>query len=506
MESAQAYSGIFSPTEFPGGGHLIIAGERSWLKLVAKNDVSIGAKEFQDFHGLLADGRKASVLQSIWRGSKYPSSKQAPYEINFFPHYVVLGKSHIRTNDTIISAIHYSFENAHCLVSGNETFRSLYPTREEAQTLLEAEHRRMEEMAKKYGWGTKPFAPEISEHPHLLYYSGAWEIASAAADIGTVSLHNRPSFNSGSSEGIWIKNEVSVTFRFHELKALPETTRALTRLHKFFELVLGRRQRLLRIELETTHAEKRADNEPAFPWHELHWSYCNEGFQGETRPTSLLNVAIRPDSQPEQFSTVVSAWLNTATEMGEARGRFATAFFRGSYDVDRLVGAANMFDLLPESHTPKARDVDPVTRDAVESCRKIFEELPHDFVRQEVLSALGRVGKSSLRDKVLHRAKLIQSHVPDRFEGIELPCIQAVKCRNHFVHGSGAEFDYRQHFGAFAFLTNTLEFVFAISDLIDLGWSFANWRENGFSIGDTELADYVINYSHDLASLKALLQ
>ncbi|RZT99022.1 hypothetical protein EV681_0803 [Advenella incenata] len=32
-------------------------------------------------------------------------------------------------------------------------------------------------------------------------------------------------------------------------------------------------------------------------------------------------------------------------------------------------------------------------------------------------------------------------------------------------------FDYKKHLREFTFITNTLEFVFAASDLLDLGWT-----------------------------------
>ncbi len=70
---------------------------------------------------------------------------------------------------------------------------------------------------------------------------------------------------------------------------------------------------------------------------------------------------------------------------------------------------------------------------------------------------------------------------------------------NHFVHGSEAEFDYVQHFGPFAFLVNTLEFVFAVADLTELGWSFQNWREHRPGLS-TEFGAYVTNYKNSLAS------
>jgi len=189
--------------------------------------------------------------------------------------------------------------------------------------------------------------------------------------------------------------------------------------------------------------------------------------------------------------------------MSEARGRFATAFY-GSYSIDRIVGAANMFDLLPDSRAPKTKEIELEAKTAIEKSRAIFKALPDTYARQSALSALASVGRASLRDKVLYCAKTVQLASGNRFHDIELPCTQAVLCRNHFVHGSRAEFNYVQQFGSFAFLVNTLEFVFAFSDLIELGWNFEEWRKDGAGLNN-EFGAYLFAYDRSLTELKGLL-
>lgn len=54
---------------------------------------------------------------------------------------------------------------------------------------------------------------------------------------------------------------------------------------------------------------------------------------------------------------------------------------------------------------------------------------------------------------------------------------QAVKCRNHFVHGPGDNgFKYAVVEPHTIFLTETLEFVFAAAELIECGWAGSAWR------------------------------
>jgi hypothetical protein len=109
----------------------------------------------------------------------------------------------------------------------------------------------------------------------------------------------------------------------------------------------------------------------------------------------------------------------------------------------------------------------------------------------------------SLRDKVRHRADKVMATVGDKFPDLYLPCNHAVLARNHYVHGSLASFDYQEHFTEFAFLTDTLEFVFAVSDLLDLGWDFKSWMGEGTSM--THACTYMINYPENMRRINALV-
>ena len=228
------------------------------------------------------------------------------------------------------------------------------------------------------------------------------------------------------------------------------------------------------------------------------------GFPGETPPTqisdALLNVAVHK----AEFSRVLSGWLDGAKSMGGARSRIANSFHSGSYGVDRIVGSANAFDVLPKTHVPSRVEVDRPTREAVKDCRERFKALPESFARQSVLSALGRIGKPSLRDKICHRAAIVGEADPQRFSELHIPCTHAVLCRNHFVHGSEGAFDYWDEFNAFAFLVDTLEFVFAASDLIELGWDYKAWRDKCPSLSHS-FGAYVSTYDMNLRRLKELI-
>ena len=417
------------------------------------------------------------------------------------PNYVVVGEEFICSNEPVIRAVRYHFENVANLLRGQKSFQSLNVGTDDVRRLLEADHQRSEKIAEKHGWPKRPFEPEIGEHPHVLYFSGVWEIIASDTQLGRISLTNRTSSGMGTAAGIGFDNEVTANLEFVEPKTLGAAIRALYTLHGLFELCLGRRQRYRWIELELTHRTKDEEhdlNQRA----RLYWSMCNERVEHDSR-ASFGDILLAPVRRPEEFAKVAAGWMNSAEIMGEPRERFGTAFF-GRYGINRIVGAANMFDLLPESRAPKKKEPDALLKSAVDQCRKIFAALPDSVAKQSVLTSLGRVGTASLPDKVRHRADKIMTVVGDKFPDLYVPCKHAVLARNHYVHGSDASFDYQEHFTEFAFITDTLEFVFAISDLLDLGWDLKSWMDEGTSMMHA-FGVYIINYPENMRRLKALV-
>ena len=81
---------------------------------------------------------------------------------------------------------------------------------------------------------------------------------------------------------------------------------------------------------------------------------------------------------------------------------------------------------------------------------------------------------------------------------------QHVNCRNFYVHGSDGSFDYNANFDAVTFFTQTLEFVFAASDLVDAGWDITGWSKTSTTMSHP-FARYRVNYKTELEELKILL-
>jgi hypothetical protein len=75
---------------------------------------------------------------------------------------------------------------------------------------------------------------------------------------------------------------------------------------------------------------------------------------------------------------------------------------------------------------------------------------------------------------------------------------------NYYMHGGDAHFDYQQHFDVFVFLTETLEFIFAASELVECGWDIRSWKASRSGITNP-IGHYLINYRPLLAMLKTAM-
>jgi hypothetical protein len=235
---------------------------------------------------------------------------------------------------------------------------------------------------------------------------------------------------------------------------------------RYLGMLVGRPQNLLKLSLRVESDLERS------VFFEVYWSMPPKREplheDGKPHPSDVLLDAVR---QPEGFSRVLENWLDRQHAWHDARLRFSNSLAEQQrYGIDRLIGSANMFDILPSSAVPPDVQLVEELKEAKEAAREIFAHLPQSPERDSILGALGRIGKSSLKQKIRHRAQRLIGVAGERFPELLTVTDEAVNCRNHYVHGSAPRFDYNRNFDIVAFFIDTLEFVFATSDLIEAGW------------------------------------
>ncbi len=502
MNDYSEYNGVFVPNIDGLIGHLVISGEKSFVKLVGGGVHGFGTHTNANIYGTTSDGKKVSLIDCVLKEiSNHHSHGGVQSEATFFPNFITIGDEFVNPDEETIAEVRYCFDNADKMISYTGTFREIDVSVDRVRDLLEEDYRTHQESARQYGWPEFSFEPEIGEYPKILLYSGRWEIMSSNVDIGRISLVNNTSHGFGDARGIGFKNKVIAIIEFLEPKNIYNTVHNISALHSLLELNLGGRQSYRSIDLvfpDSGNVEGESRRKSV----RLQWVLCNERVKNKSSARSF-DVLCDPNRNPDEFARIVAGWMNSDADMRGPRNRFSVAF-NSRYGIDRIVGAANMFDLLPLYCVPKKVEQSAETKAAVDQCRRIFRDLPDSFARQSVLSALGRVGTASLRDKVLYRTKKLVELSFGRLVGIEIPCNHAIIARNYYVHGSDSSFDYEDNFVEFAFLTDTLEFVFAISDLIDLGWDFGAWVSRQSTLSHPFYM-YVHCFPENMSRLTALI-
>ena len=273
-------------------------------------------------------------------------------------------------------------------------------------------------------------------------------------------------------------------------------------MHRFFELLIGRPQNIQELWVQLPDI---GEEMPCYL--DVYWTNPpSRDTRHESPRPHPTDVLLSPISEPPSFCSVMAAWFALDSARHSARIRFSEAFAQQRYyPRDRIVGAANMFDILPNDAAPAVADIAPEVQTAKEKSRELFRSLAPSLEREALLQALGRIGRSSLKHKIRHRAKPIIAVIGHRLPDLELAIDEAVNCRNYFVHGGRSSFSYDEEFGTVVFLNDTLEFVFAASDLIDAGWKISNWGRGGSALSHPYAA-YRHNYELNIRTLRALVK
>ncbi len=465
-------------------GTLSLNGEDSVLHLWTNYPVNIDSDSLdgKTITGVLDNQKKASLIDCIVIQEQHLHGKGGVSQhYKLFPHFVVLGHRHYSKSEKAISRASFVIDDAMALFHDRTSFGTVRIPPD-----------RTDELASLDIFGKMPFE---GNSPVLAYWTGKEEIFSADTIIGKISACNRPTIAvGGHPSGASIKNEIVVNIEFSNSLNVREMDVEIRKVLRLFHSVLGRPQNLL--ELKITETETSCPESSAV-YLNMYPNYPRgTGIREPDFRDILINAAVDPDG----FSQLLSAWLKKEQMRGTARISFTTGWARGrSYDADRMVRAANMFDLLPSEALPPDTVFQDSLDAAIQKSRKIFKELPQSTKRGEILGYLGRLKKPSLKEKIRYRSSLISNLIGSGMPNIDAVTDAAVDLRNIYVHGgilANSRITRLQEF--MFFLTDTLEFVFCTSDLFESGWDIETWHAKPKGAGHP-FADYLRSYSENLA-------
>ena len=473
----------------PVFGELTVAEEDSQLSLQDEL-CQIEGPSKSHVTGVLHDGTKVTLIRLVSneQSTRMTEGGLRHRFVRMFPHFILEGLVHLDPLEENIHQISFGLEHGSALFYDIDAFGSVDDGKP-IMDLIASTHKSTRKI-------------EIGEYPSVVYFNGKVKILETDTALGRMSVGHNPSWSVGGPEGISIKDFITVRLDFTAPIKFDEAINRLVRLLRFLELVIGRPQGLLRLTLKLHHPTDDVRLN-------IHWchgpgrsSYKHVDSQGP-QPGDILLDAIR---RPEEFVEVARNWLESDFERRDARQRFDAVFAeQRTFDEDRIISAANMFDLLPASAVPSSVPLTDDIAQAKRIAKKAFRNLPLSIERDSMLSALGRLGDATLKHKVKHRAELILSKVPPtRFPKLTTVLEAAVDCRNHYVHGSRSVINYRLNFDLVVFLTSTLEFVFGAAELIEAGWDINAFIAKGSSMTHP-YGSYLVSYKRGLAFFELII-
>ena len=469
-------------------GELTLASSKSTLYLRSKEYFDARTNSGQSITGVLHDLTKVTMIECIRLDSGSSGLENDRYHFaTLFPHYVVQGEHYLDPSKELVTEVHFGLDDASTLFSDFDAFGSLIDARPLIGQVASANN--------------PDRSPEIGENPEILYFTGKREIFSADTILGRVSASHNPSHTLGGPDGVRLENQIFVSIVFDRPKTFDSAITDTVTLLRYLELLIGRPQNLLDLFLTMKSDSERAASLQVF------WSMKPGRISGnDGQIPHATDILVDAVNQPEEFSLLLKSWLDRTVCWRDARHRFAASFSdQNEYGIDRLVKSANMFDILPDSAVPLETILSEDVKRASAECRAIFKSLPHGPERDSILGALGRLTKNTLKQKIRHRGQFVLKSMANEFPELFTVTDEAVNCRNYYVHGNDPKFDYGDSSFPLAFLTDTLEFVFATSDLIESGWDIKAWSKKS-SVLAHPFSRYRLDYTENLRNLKSLLE
>jgi hypothetical protein len=486
-EHAQIQATFHLPDDREAIGQLLVNGPNSRLKLTSRSTLP-DLRKIQHLCGTTLDLQKVTCIDCL------PLSQNSPFNVNrgtyycaeVFPHFVAVGNEHIDPDFASVYSISFTVDDLSSLFHDFVAFGRVT----DAMPLMDSV---LSEI--RQNWPV-----EAGEYPEIVYFTGKQKIIEIETDIGKFSIIHRPSTSIGSPDGIYFKNRMLVSLELDSPITFRESIKRIIVIAQFLSMIAGCEQCAHNIQLQTAAPEGKAWPPLSIYWsyaYGIHWS--NDSYSS---PNSN-DVPLDPIRRPEEFSNVLKNWVSRQETWQTSRFRYINCLSKGGYyDVDRLVAAANMFDLLPEEAVPLPEKLPGDLAQALKECKGIMKALPVSPDRNRALSDLGRIGKPSLTKKALHRTNMVMESCGCEFKDLNCVIHKAVQCRNYFVHGS--PFDFNAFSKFVPFFTDALEFVFAASDLIEAGWDIKRWGGEPHSNGHP-FARFKATYNNTFAQFKPLI-
>lgn len=435
-------------------GELILSGENSQLRLrTEEGPTNWSAPEVM--HGRLHDSELVSCIHCVGESTTtrvWDGADQSSRSWSLFPHQVLSGRSYFDPCQDRIGKVWFSTDDIYRIFDDFDSFGILAHPDIQLQSSV----------PQMIGDRQVPIGPE----PHMVYFAGRSKLLGAQLSFGKFEVQHWLSSQS-NSQGARITTQIRVQVEFESALTLNDCLGKVASIGQFLSLVAGRAQGIENLQVAV---DGRDSHEPPLS---VHWSLGPRQISGQELNTpSWIDMPLDGIRRADEFRQVIERWFSS-NEHAVARARlYSCRQSDNQFDIDRLVKAANMFDLA--NHLTPAKVANDLAN-VRDKCISALRTLPSSDDRDSAIRELKRIGAPTLTSKVLSRAAMLRGHF--HLEDLDKMLRQAVLCRNYFVHGPGDKrFNYAAVQGYTPFLTETLEFVFAAAELIECGWAAGDWR------------------------------
>ena len=433
-------------------GTVTIAGRDT--RLYVWDDSILEVESGSTIFGVLDDLTKISLVDCyVVDKRRVQKSAGERFMYNVLPQFVIVGE-HLSRNDRSIDEIAFNLRDVSLFNDSDAFGTSFFNEPDLLQQIAQSDDRRL---------------VDIEEWNWIRYYTGKTKIFSTDTVLGQIVASHTSVFHVGISVDEVPTGDVFVSIRPCAAVTVVEALTRMETVLQFFDVIVGRSQFTREIRVYTGDDRDRSYAEVSvcvFPDHRL----CSS--EGSASP---LDILIDPVKESGTFSSVLTEWLKRDKEWGESRSRLSPSWCGMDYNEDRVVRAANAFDLVPNCEFAGDISVSSDMQRAVRETRTLFKSLPVSDERDSVLGALGRVGEWNLKRKIRYRERNLIDAIGESLPELGMVTDEAVNFRNYYVHGSPPRVLKEQVPMFLVFLTDSLEFVFTASDLVDAGWDIRSW-------------------------------
>lgn len=472
-------------------GELVLDGRRTLLSLSSQTELPL-LRSAGDIPGATLDGKKITCMNCIGSSqSRRTKGGVATYhEARIFPHFVVIGDEHVDSASARIQRITFTVDDMASLFYDFDAFGFVIDASRVIDSVL-AQQGKIRRI-------------EAGEWPEVAYFTGRFTVAEADTAIGKITARHRPTSNIGGPGGFYMKNTIYILIEPHHPIRFEDAMDRIACVARFLSVAAGRVQGIadIQIRLAGVHDDVRRDSLRVYQSYALKAEKSGDS----QRTPSPGDVPLDPVRRRAEFNSVIKYWIEHDRGRRTARVRYLSCLQKGnSYSVDRLIAAANMFDVLPSEATPVSGELSDGLSNAQSSILSILKKLPQSQDRDSAISAIARMGKPSLPKKVAHRARIVTDQIGSAFPDLAYVLKTAISCRNYFVHGGSDSFDIEAVEPFVPFLTDALEFVFSASEFIEAGWDAARWNREAHGTGHN-FARFRWGYKEIVPQLKQALK